>query len=180
MLLQVSSQLQDGHADLIRLHESYKAGTPPSPVLTEYLRRLIQRFHQVYVLLDALDESSRNGPRRDVLNVLETIRNWGLQGLHLLFTSQDERDIHESFDQSNAQQIIMQNTGIDKDIADFISSRLNTDLHLQKWRKHREKIQEALTGRAKGVYVETNYETAAVLQEYRLISPTGSDGLNPN
>ncbi len=180
LLLQLSSQLQDGHADLTRLHESYKAGTPPSPVLIEYLRRLIQRFHQVYVMLDALDESPRNRSRRDVLDALETMRNWGLSGLHLLFTSRDERDIHESFDPSNTQQVTMQNTRIDKDIADFISGRLNTDPHLQKWRKHRDKIQEALAGRAKGVYVENNYETVVALQEYRLISLTGSDGLNAN
>ena len=61
LLLQLSSQLRDGHADLTLLHESYKAGIPSSPVLIEHLHRLIQRFHQVYVMLDALDESPRNG-----------------------------------------------------------------------------------------------------------------------
>ena len=81
LLLQLSSQLRDGHADLTRLHESCKAGTPPSPVLIEHFRRLIQRFHQVYIMLDALDESPRNGPREYVLDVLQTIRNWGIHTL---------------------------------------------------------------------------------------------------
>ena len=75
LLIQLSSQLQDGHADLIWLHDSYKTGVPPSPVLIDYLQRLIQRFHHVYILLDALDESPRNGPREDVLRALEAVRN---------------------------------------------------------------------------------------------------------
>ena len=98
LLLQLSSQLRDGQADLTRLYESYKAGTPPWPMLIEHLHRLIQRFHQVYIMLDALDESPRNGPREYVLDALEAMRNWGVQGLHLLVTSRDEPDIRNSLD----------------------------------------------------------------------------------
>ncbi len=123
LLLQLSSQLRDGHADLTRLHESYKAATPPSPVLIEHLHPLIQRFHQVYIMLDALDESPRIGPRDYMLDALQEIRKWGVQGLHLFFTSRDEPDIRDSLDISATQQVTMQNAGIDKDIADFISDR---------------------------------------------------------
>jgi len=73
LLLQLSSQLHDGYADLTRLHDSYKAGIPPSLVIIEYLRRLVQRFHHVYIVLDALDESPRNGPREHVLEMLEAM-----------------------------------------------------------------------------------------------------------
>ena len=55
--------------------------------LIEYLRRLIQRFHQVYIMMDALVESPRNAAREDVLNTIETMRKWSLQGLHLFVTS---------------------------------------------------------------------------------------------
>ena len=156
LLLQLSTQLQDGHADLVRLYDSYKSGTPPSRVLIEYLRFLIERFQHVYIMLDALDESPRDGPRGHVLDALETMRGWALQGLHLFVTSRDERDIHEFFDLSAAQKVAMQNPGIDQDIANFVSGRLSTDRSLQKWRKHRDKIQETLAVRAKGVYVDTN------------------------
>ena len=151
LLLQLSSQLRDGHADLTRLHESYKAGTPPSPVLMEHLHRLIQRFHQVYIMLDALDESPRNGPREYVLDTLESMRNWGVQGLHLFFTSRDEPDIRDSLDISANQQVTMQNAGIDKDIADFISGRFDADRRLRKLLPYRDKIQDTLAKRAKGV-----------------------------
>ena len=151
LLLQLSSQLRDGHADLTRLHELYKAGTPPLPALTEHLQRLIQRFHQVYIMLDALDESPRNGSRVYVLDVLEAMRDWGVQGLHLFVTSRDEPDIRDSLDISATQQVTMQNAGIDKDIADFISGRFDADRRLRKLLPYRDKIQETLAKRAKGV-----------------------------
>ena len=151
LLLQLSSQLRDGHADLIRLHESYKAGTPSLPVLIEQFQRLIQRFHQVYILLDALDESPRNESRVYVLDALEAMRGWGVQGLHLFVTSRDEPDIRDSLDISVTQQVTMQNAGIDKDIADFISGRFDADRRLRKMLPYRDKIQETLAKRAKGV-----------------------------
>ena len=179
LLLQLSNQLQDGHADLVKLYESNKSGTPPSQVLLMYLRRQVERFRDVFILLDALDESSRDGPREHVLEALETMRKWGLQGLHLLVTSRDERDIHESLDLCVDQQITMQNDGIDKDIADFISSRLHTGRSLQKWKEYRDKIQESLASRAKGVYVCAHFGVVAASEELQLIL-TGFDGSNAN
>lgn len=151
LLLQLSSQIRDGQADLTQLHNIYPASTPPSSVLIEYLRRLILRFHQVYIMLDALDESPRNAARECVLDAIETMRKWSLHGLHLFFTSRDERDIYEFFDLSTTQQVTMQNAGIDKDISNFIFGRLDTDRQLQKWRKYRDSIQEVLTRHANGV-----------------------------
>lgn len=151
LLLQLSNQLQDGHADLTRLHDSYKAGTPPWPVLIEYFRRLIQRFHQVYIMLDALDESPRNESQEYVLNAIDMMRKWNLQNLHLFVTSRDEPDIRDSLDLSVTQQVIMQDVGIDQDITDFISGRFNEDRRLRNWLPYRDKIQEILAKRAKGV-----------------------------
>ncbi|KAL8825018.1 MAG: hypothetical protein Q9191_004671, partial [Dirinaria sp. TL-2023a] len=152
LLLQLSSQLQDGHVDLTQLHNSYKPGTPPTSVLIEYLRRLIQRFHRVYFLLDALDESPRNRARADVLNAIETMRAWNLLGLHLFITSRDELDIRESLNLSVNQQVTMQNAAANKDIADFISGQFDADRRLRKWMPYRDKIQGTLTERAKGVF----------------------------
>lgn len=151
LLLQLSCQPKDDYADLTRLHDSHQAGVPPSLVLIDHLRRLIESFHDVYIILDALDESPRNGPRKYVLDALETMRNWGLQRLHIFVTSRDESDIHESLDLSATQQVKMRNTGIDKDIEEFISGRLDTDRRLRKLLPYREKIQESLAARAKGV-----------------------------
>ena len=154
LLLQLSTQLKDGQADLLMLYNSYKNTTVSSQVLITYLRRLIEKFQHVFIMLDALDESPRDGPREQVLEMLEMMRKWGLSGLHLFFTSRNERDINEYFDLSTNQQVVMQNSGIDKDIRDFISGQLDRRRSLQKWKKYRDKIQESLSKRAKGVYVK--------------------------
>lgn len=156
LVLQLSNQLQDGHADLVRLYNAHKSGTPPSSDLLVCLRSLTERFEQVYIMLDALDESPLDGPRRYVLEALETMRGWALHGLHLFITSRNERDIHESLNLSNTEKVSMQNAGIDQDITNFISARLNKDRSLQKWSNHRDKIQDTLAERAKGVYVDSN------------------------
>lgn len=162
LLLQLSGQLQDGEVDLTRLHLSYKDGIPSSLVLIEYLRRLIQRFRHVYIALDGLDESPRDGPREKMLDTLNDIRNWGIQGLHLFVTSRDEPDIHDSLDLSPEQQVIMRNVGINKDIANAIAARLDTDRRLRKWLPHRDKIQKTLAERAEGVYVKIYYRLVVV------------------
>ena len=151
LILQFSTQLQDGHVDLRQLHSSYETSTPPPRVLMDYLRRLIERFQDTYVLVDALDESPQNRQRGYVLEALEVIASWGIQGLHLLVTSRDEIDIRESFTHLSMQEIQMRNSGIDKDIADYISGRFNIDRRLRKWFQYREKIQEALVKRAEGM-----------------------------
>lgn len=151
LLLQLSSQHQDGEADLTKLYHSNKDCVPDSRVLIEYLRRLIQRFHQVYLVLDGIDECPRDGPREGVLDTLNDMRNWDIQALHLFVTSRDELDIRNSLDLRTEQQVAMRNTESNKDIASYVSARLNTDRKLLKWLPHREKIQEALTQRAEGV-----------------------------
>ncbi|KAI4192979.1 MAG: hypothetical protein LQ350_008516 [Teloschistes chrysophthalmus] len=151
LLLQLSSQLQDDHADLKRLYESYKTGIPPTSVLLVYLQRLIQGFRHVYILLDALDESPRTGPREHILKALGTIREWGLQHLHLFVTSRDDLDIRESLDLPTTHQVIMQNAGINQDITDFVSGQLVGDRRLRKWLSYHDKIQAKLTNGAKGV-----------------------------
>ena len=140
LLLQLSTQLQDNHTDLMNLYQSYKLGLPPPVILLEYLRRLIQRFNQVYMLLDALDESPRTGPREFVLNALETVRSWNIAHLHLFVTSREELDIEESLGLSINQQINMKNKGIDEDIANFIEGQLHEDRRLRKLSTFHEKI----------------------------------------
>jgi hypothetical protein len=151
LLLQLSSQLDDGHIELGRLYESYKTGTPPLTALVTYLYVLVQRFQHVHVLLDALDESPRSIDRDHVLDTLEEMRNWCFSGLHLLITGRDEPDIRDAINPLPAQDIRMKNSGIDKDIAKFISGRLDQDRKLRKWEPYRHRIQEVLTQRAQGV-----------------------------
>lgn len=151
LLLQLSGQLFDSQADLTSLHALSSTGVPPPAVLIAYLERLIQKFDQVYILLDALDESPRYSQRDRVLAVIQTMRNWLFPGLHLLVTSRDELDIRESLSPARNDEIAMKNAEINQDISNFISRQLNTDPKLQKWHTHHDRIQQVLAERAQGV-----------------------------
>lgn len=151
LLLQLSHQLRNGSADLAQLHDRYTTGMPPSSMLLVYLRRIVERFSNVYIMLDALDESPLNGRRKYVLDALEAMRHWGVHSLHLFVTSRNESDIRESLDLSSAQEVSVHNSAMDRDINDLVSSRLDKDRRLLRLRPHREKIQESLAVRAKGM-----------------------------
>jgi ankyrin repeat domain-containing protein 50 len=151
LLLQLSNQLMDGHIALNRLYSNHIGGQPPLPALMESLRQVVNSFQDVYILVDALDESPRHKKRETVLDTLRDLRGWSVPGLHILVTSRDELDIRERLDTSNDEEIPMQNAEVDKDIADFVSQHLRQDWKMQKWSIYHDKIEQALVDRAKGV-----------------------------
>lgn len=155
LLFQLSAQVKGGPKDLVHLHVSYKSSTPPATVLIQYLRRLVQKFQQVYILLDALDESPRRtqqspirNARNNVLATIREIRHWHLPELHVLVTSRDEPDIRKSLKPTPDQEVAMDNSEIEQDIRRFISYRLK--ISFQDWSKHHDQIQQALAERAHG------------------------------
>ena len=151
VLLQLSAQRADGYEDLNRLHNSYQSGLPPSHVMIQYLEQSIRKFHRVYIILDALDESPKDGPRGKVLDTLDILRK--IPSLRLLVTSRDESDIRDSLIPSAAQEVKMESDGVAKDIRSFVDAQLDTDKRLKKWFSYRDKIANALATRAKGGYV---------------------------
>ena len=154
LILQLSSQSSDSQTDLTLLHKSHSTGIPPATILLAYLQRLIQTyFGQVYILLDALDESPLHGQRENVLKAIEIMRKWRLPGLHLLVTSRDEPDIRASLTPAVDEEVIMKNDEINCDINNFITGHLNTDSKLRKLHAHHDRIQQVLAERAQGVYV---------------------------
>ncbi|KAJ6101889.1 NACHT nucleoside triphosphatase [Penicillium sp. IBT 16267x] len=157
LLLQLSVQLPDGEKHLAQLHTLYKSGSPPVDVLLDSLRHFLERFHNSYILLDALDESPRDSRREGVLRAIQGIRSWSIPGVHLLVTSRNELDIRESLGRSRDQDISLRNTEVDRDIANFVSYQLKNDAKLQKWKGRHDEIEAKLTTGAQGVYVECQF-----------------------
>jgi hypothetical protein len=151
LLFQLSNQLDAGHANLASLHDRYRNGIPPIPELMESLRQLIQRFEDVYIIVDGLDESPRDEGRERVLDALTEFRHWSLRGLHILVTSRDEHDIREYLDPSPVEDITMKNSGVEKDIELFIAGHLDQSRALRKWSLYHSRIKEALAAGAQGV-----------------------------
>ncbi|KAJ5523568.1 hypothetical protein N7513_013112 [Penicillium frequentans] len=155
--LQLSVQLPGAEQDLQRLYSSYGTGTPPKEVLQAYMQRIVQRFNKVFIFLDALDESLRFEGRSDVLSTIKTMQNWSK--LHLLVTSQDLVDIRDALISPATHEVQMNNSGVDEDIARFVSSRLEASKELKRFQGDHYRIQQALTSRAQGVfrYVECQF-----------------------
>ncbi|KAH8204346.1 hypothetical protein TruAng_001509 [Truncatella angustata] len=162
IVLQLSTQ-SGTSTDLTRLRDGYRQAAPPDDVLLDHLRRLISAFQDVYILIDALDESPRDKHREAMLQLLVDIRAWEEPRLHLLVTSRDEVDIRNELDADPASIIEMKNNEVDRDIAAFISQNLQMNRKFAKWKKHHGTIEKALTQRSNGVFrwVECQFRSLA-------------------
>ncbi|KAL9114847.1 MAG: hypothetical protein Q9227_001090 [Pyrenula ochraceoflavens] len=153
VVLQLVCQLNDGHNKFNDLLTLGAHGTPSNKDLSDYLRQLVGKFGNVYLILDALDESPRGITRNTTLDVIETIRQWALPQLHLLVTSRDEVDIRDALLPDATEDITMNNEGIDEDIKAFLKDQFQSNRRLRKnWLHHQEKIQQALTEGAHGIF----------------------------
>ncbi|KAJ5896208.1 uncharacterized protein N7473_005607 [Penicillium subrubescens] len=151
LLLQLSGQFGDGDRDLKQLHDLHKSGTPSTQALIAYLERIVRRFHDVYILLDALDESPRGCRREGVLTIINEIRKY-----------RDEPDVRESLNLRDDQRIIMKNSEINRDITNFITCQLNDDSSLRKWETYHKQIRKALAESAQGVFRYVEYQLNAL------------------
>ena len=151
LLLQLSGQVVGMDADLKRLKDSYSHGTPPVPILMEYLRSAMTRCHDVYLLLDALDECPMGDTRDYVLSTIQTIRQWSVPSLHLLVTSRDILDIRQALNVEVENTVALTDDNVSQDILRYVSHQVDHDPRLHRWGKHRETIKQCLAQRANGV-----------------------------
>lgn len=151
LILQLSDQLDYVPSALQRIYDLRKKhNIPPSTAdLLRCFRQILHLFQNVYVILDALDESPRETSRFDLLETLKEIRAWSELGLHILVTSRDEVDIREGIEAVEHTTILMKHQGIDDDIASYVSQHLQR--RLKRWHDHHSLIKKVLTEKAHGV-----------------------------
>ncbi|OHE94094.1 hypothetical protein CORC01_10551 [Colletotrichum orchidophilum] len=152
LILQLSDQLAQTPTALQRIYDMSKKHnvSPTSADLLRCFHQLVELFQHVHVVLDALDESPRETNRYALLEVLKEIRAWSEPRLHLLVTSRDEVDIRAELEAAPQHTILMQNDGINDDIAEFVSQHLRR--RLKRWSKHHSQIEKILTEKAHGVF----------------------------
>jgi ankyrin repeat domain-containing protein 50 len=151
VLLQLSNQVGDGDADISSLYDKHKDAQPPVPALMSTLRRVIAKFQNVYIVVDALDESPRGEKRDAVLETLSEVRGWLMRGLHILVTSRDELDIRENLRLQINEEVRMDKKAVDQDIKDYIVQRLQKDGRFKKFAKYHAVIEKTLIERADGM-----------------------------
>lgn len=129
---------------------AYGKTQPNSESLLSLLCKMIQQYQEVFIILDALDEC---GEGEKLLQVIENIAGWELDGLHILLTSRKEYHIEKWMKTicKEHNRIRVQGEEVKKDISTYVSSEIRTNRNLKQWEKYprlHEEIEERVTENA--------------------------------
>lgn len=156
LILQLSAQTSQGPTIISQLHDAHEPGTPPNSALLNTLYDLIEEFSKVYITIDALDESSKETSRQDLLGCLSSLYTWsksGRQNVQLLVSSRDEIDIGDHLHQLSPIVVRMRNKAIDNDIKLFVHEQLRNQYQFRRWTEYHPRIESELTRKADGMQV---------------------------
>ena len=117
---------------MLELYNSQPDGTKiiDEERLLETLRNLVLTFHNVYVILDALDESA---DCEEILHFINAVHAWDLSRLHILVTSRQLADIEESITNLATEKICLQDSEMNQDIILYVADKLQNDKTLSKF-----------------------------------------------
>jgi hypothetical protein len=111
----------------------------------------------VYIIIDGVDEcpntSGMPSPREKVLRFLEELIKLHLESLHICITSRPEVDITSALTPFSFCTVSLHDEiGQKKDIINYISSVVYTDVKMKRWRKEDKKLViDVLTKQAAGM-----------------------------
>jgi hypothetical protein len=146
---------------LSRLYSKHDAGLrlPDDDALTQCLKDMLELPGQppIYIIVDALDEcpnsSGAPSPRELVLDLIEDLVALHLPNLRICVTSRPEADIQETLGPLVSHSVSLHDeAGQKQDITDYISSAVQSDRKMRKWRaEDRQLVIDALSRRADGM-----------------------------
>jgi hypothetical protein len=132
---------------------------PSDAALAQCLKEILRCAGQlpIYIVVDALDEcpNARGtpSPRRRVLMLVEELVGLHLPNLRVCVTARSEADIEIALNRLMSHSISLHNEdGQRQDILDYISSFINSDLEMGRWRmEDKELVIRTLLERAHGM-----------------------------
>ena len=161
LVVQLCAQSDPCYNILFSLYSKHNAGLrlPDDDSLTQCLQEMLELPGQpsIYIIIDALDEcpdtSGPPSPREVVLNLIEDLVNLRLPNLRICITSRPEADIEEVLGPMAFSSVSLHDeAGQRQDIVDYISSAVQSDRRMRKWRPDdRQLVINALTQRADGM-----------------------------
>jgi len=126
---------------------------PSLDYLEDALQTILGSFLSVFIVLDALDECAERGMMLDWIQTIILQRNNHL-GLHLLITSQPEKEIIEKLQPLDLCCVDLVEESGNHDIAVFLDYQLQNDSDAQKWDLDTQnEIKSTLINKADGMYV---------------------------
>lgn len=132
LITQLSAQCDTIPLPLLELYNNQPDSTKviDEESLLGTLRNLILTFHNVYIVLDGLDESY---DCQEILNFIHSIHGWDLSRLHLLVTSRQLADIEDSLTDLATEKISLQDSEMNEDILLYVADKLENDKSLSRF-----------------------------------------------
>ncbi len=109
--------------------------TPTWKDLLTALKGSVERFEDVFIVADAVDECPKdNNEREDLLKILKCIHGWANSSLHLLTTSRREIDIESALAPLLCLPAIsIGSAQVDADIKVYVKSELGILSKAKRW-----------------------------------------------
>lgn len=117
--------------ELHACQDGYREASPEQ--LYEILYDLVEKFTDVFVVIDATDESTE---KDRVLHFINALLDNCKNKIHFLVTSRTENDLsdsrlrHLSYE---SNKIVLQKKTVSHDITHYVRQRLKFDKHFEKW-----------------------------------------------
>ena len=169
LILSLLSQLSarsDLCCDILhRVYVTHNNGAhkPTDDVLIQCLKETLtlSNDYPTYIIVDALDECPNTfgmpSPREVVLDLIKELVDLSLPHLHICITSRPEIDIRTIIEPLTTRRVSLHDeTGQKKDIIEYVSSVVRSDVRMGKWREEDQKLViETLSEKADGMCVST-------------------------
>ncbi|KAJ7589373.1 hypothetical protein C8J56DRAFT_784706, partial [Mycena floridula] len=153
---------------LLALHKKYPSqGDHPSiDEVFKALQAEVSLYSQVYIVVDALDESSESNQARELFFSTDPQGLWSLPDhVHLLVTSRDMLSISQEF--NNIARIPIR--AHDEDLETYIRGRITTDKKLKRLVKEDVKltteIMEKVSLKAAGMFLQARLHLDALASQ---------------
>jgi hypothetical protein len=161
LLIQLSAR-SDLRCDILsRLYSSHDRGVqyPSDRAMIDCLKDMLTLEPQgpTYIIMDALDEcpimSTIPSPREEILELVEELVSLHLPNVHICVTSRPEHDIQGVLAHLAPHPVSLQDeTGQQRDIASYITSFVQADRRIQRWREEdKDLVIKTLLEKADGM-----------------------------
>ena len=133
------------------VHKMYKYGGEPSlEDLLKAIEDVLSKYHTVYIVVEALDESN---PREDLLRILrDLVTDPRFEKIQLLASSRDYIDIEKVMNDFS-MSMSMNNSYVEEDIRLHVRSTLNSNSKFRRWPNDlMAEVEDAVSIGARGMY----------------------------
>jgi hypothetical protein len=161
LVVQLCDQSDSYYGTVSDFYSTHGRGSqhPGDDELTRCLKNMINCPEQapIYIIIDGLDESPNSygtpSPRENVLKLVKDLAGLHHPKLRICVTSRPEKDIEDVLRPLVSHSVSLHDEeGQNKDILDYITSVVNTDPKMSRWREEDKRlVMQTLSKKADGM-----------------------------